>query len=145
MTKTTPEDRAEIRTLTMEEGELRCLFDNDSCLGDRHLSNLLDDLEAAEARLKEFEWRDISTAPKDGTLIILAEPNPGGTEIPWLVIEGNWIDCPHWKYPQEKPDPRFQAAYVAIYSDFDGNRTYVTKPLATIHASHWMPRPEPPQ
>ena len=71
-------------------------------------------------------------------MILVAEPHPGGTETPWLVIEARWIEV-----PQEDgvgtAFPGFYAAYAAIY----GN-CWCCKPIVGIRATYWMPLPDPP-
>lgn len=60
-------------------------------------------------------WRDISTAPKDGTRILLTAP--------YGDVPGNWIGV--------------GAFYCAAWRD---DRTYVL-----FGPTHWMPLPPPPK
>jgi len=93
-------------------------------------------------------WRPIDDMPneikKENLEIILAEPNPGGTEIPWLVIEGRWIDCPHNNGSWDTFEPRFMAYYPAIYSGMPDGPRHSGKPIAWIRATHWKYKSRPP-
>ena len=67
------------------------------------------------------EWRDIETAPKDGTVILASGLDYGkGPSRHYSVVE--WMDfgCESGWYPDEDANP-------------------------IIYLSHWMPLPEPPK
>jgi hypothetical protein len=61
------------------------------------------------------EWRDIETAPKDGTMILMAD--------------GNIMFCAFWL--------KSERAWVDGSRDRNGE-------LITWDATHWMPLPSPP-
>ena len=72
-------------------------------------------------------WRDISTAPKDGTRILIYQPplkvgQPTHTTLPASIYVAEWthtIDGSVWLEPEGE---RYQA----------------------FTPTHWMPLPEPP-
>jgi len=80
------------------------------------------------------EWQDISTAPKDGTAVLLFEPMEsrfiadGFVQGP-RVGEMLGIGVGHWIWPD------WSEPYWADY--FDGDRL-MSDP------THWMPLPPPP-
>ena len=73
------------------------------------------------------EWQPIETAPKDGTRILIYQP------------EGQWksrrdrrleyIDTAYWHTPGNPEHPGYWCAYV----------------LCVYRPTHWMPLPEPPK
>lgn len=66
-------------------------------------------------------WRDIETAPKDGTAILASGLNHGkGPSRHYSVVE--WMDfgCESGWYPDEDSSP-------------------------LIYLTHWMPLPQPPE
>lgn len=90
-------------------------------------------------------WKKIKSAPKDGTIILVAEPHPGGTEIPWAVFAARWIECPQMKGDRDDVYPGWYASYIAVYSGGGiDNDSWTCKPIVDIDATHWMPMPNPP-
>lgn len=69
------------------------------------------------------EWQPISTAPKDGTTVLLFR-----RVEPWNVVGyGTWFD-----------DYGAQGWLARGFSDPPGN-------LGLVHPTHWAPLPKPPQ
>ena len=82
------------------------------------------------------EWQDISTAPKDGTVVDLWVNNPAliargqrVTDAFW--IEGRWLEL----YQGEFDDADI---FIAGIGPCDEVETPICK------ATHWMPLPTPP-
>lgn len=74
------------------------------------------------------EWQDISTAPKDGTYVLLWSPDFGGdVQIGSFRVDGGFSgnDDPLWLNN--------------TFDDFSVG--YASVPLSP---SHWMPLPTPP-
>jgi hypothetical protein len=69
------------------------------------------------------EWRPISTAPKDGTIIVLAQR--------YDVVAGRWDSAENERYPWRFLD-----------NTIDGLNGYEE---GARGPTHWMPLPEPPQ
>lgn len=67
-------------------------------------------------------WQPIETAPKDGTLILLAS-------IDGYVMEASWFDA--WYGDRANPG--------WMYANLDEEHG------SYIDATHWMPLPEPPK
>ncbi len=93
-------------------------------------------LVAEVIRLRERTgWRDIATAPKDGTAI--------------LVMQNNWPGCKNGV----AEDCNGHNTYVAAFwsNEDDGNGRWicymgaVLDPECPIEITHWRPLPEPPQ
>ena len=93
-------------------------------------------------------WRPISTAPKDGTMVLLAEPVGDGEEEA-VVLWGRWVDVPQWDSRGEtvadpEHDPMWVASYAAIYVSPGGeDPAWHLKPVV-VFPTHWMPVPPPP-
>ena len=66
-------------------------------------------------------WREIASAPKDGTTILLAYSDGG-------VVEGRYIDNTSKGYP---------------WAGFIARSMYPQKP--GVHVTHWMPLPPAPE
>ena len=67
------------------------------------------------------EWKPIETAPKDGTLILVYEPDNES----WPIRSARWSQSPY-------PPGRWDWFYV--YDDCLGEAP-----------THWMPLPSPPE
>lgn len=87
-------------------------------------------------------WQDISTAPKDGTrILVYRKQGPG---IGGMVV--HHIDMAHWDAEFEtgwdlKEDvPTSRGAWTDLSVADWGAEEY-----AELHPTHWMPLPEPPQ
>ena len=89
-------------------------------------------------------WRPISSAPKNGKIIIVAEPHPGGTDIPWAVFAAKWIDCPQMEGNRKQNSTGWYTAYIAVYDNGMDEQSWTCKPIVNISATHWMPMPKPP-
>lgn len=72
------------------------------------------------------EWKDISTAPKDGTHFLAYMPSVYGNEDRCTQIEG----CIH-------DDGFFESAYDEICFDADF--------YPQDYPTHWLPLPQPPR
>ena len=107
----------------------------------RDLEDQRDALEAENARLREAlaqpvtpqeAWQDISTAPKDESIIIY-HPKAGSCEGLYESKTGRWyiLDGTNLK------------EYSHYYSDFMEDLPCLTYLLTP--PSHWQPLPEPPQ
>ena len=84
------------------------------------------------------EWQDISTAPKDGTEIILHCPQGDGTPgKTFRVTAGSWFIPLEHGYT---PDPEVDDEEAPVWVSWDGGFSE-----DTMMPTHWMPLPEPPQ
>jgi hypothetical protein len=80
---------------------------------------------------KPMTWQPIETAPKDGTHILLFDPE-ADYDSSWNDYEGRYlprIAVAHWK-----PYPNGYGGWKGYYSGID----------AIENPTHWMPLPEPP-
>lgn len=81
----------------------------------------------------ECIWRDIETAPKDGTYVMLYAPG--------RLTYGHWSapsDKPHIKYRDGfAPEPEWEE-WEPYWVSYDGGFTEEAPP------THWMPLPAPP-
>jgi hypothetical protein len=95
-----------------------------------------------------MRWRQIKSAPKDGTMILLAEPIGNGAEG-YNVWWGRWIDVPHENRRDEKldreDDEAWIASYAAVYSSGADDAAWHLKPIIVFRPTHWMPTPAPPK
>lgn len=85
------------------------------------------------------EWQDIKTAPKDGTIIILAElfDNQWLDEPCWIIGTAQYIIDPDRHSYRGKPK---MVWYVpGTLQDEQGGYDEFCNP------THWMPLPEPPK
>jgi hypothetical protein len=83
-------------------------------------------LEAADAVRKDAEpkWREISTAPKDGTRILIT----GGT---------------YWR---DYSPPRHDEKPMGIVTTgFLSDGVYIISDILVAQPTHWMPLPQPPE
>jgi hypothetical protein len=88
------------------------------------LTKMVDDVRRYEAFNAESPWRPITTAPKDGTAILIWPAQSaltGSTECMIISYVVRWHD---WK----------EAWIEASGEEYD-----------TFHPTHWMPLPEPPE
>ena len=69
-----------------------------------------------------MEWRDIETAPKDGTRVLYSGPGLDGSMPPWVTC-GRWTDRGWFEINTD-------------YSDYYSREDFPTM---------WQPMPEPPQ
>lgn len=85
------------------------------------------DLKLIRKALSEPEWRDISTAPRDGG--------------PILISNGKWISKAYWS--ESCQFERFEEkAGWQIYQCEDGFYSVGAEPE---EPTHWMPLPSPPK
>jgi hypothetical protein len=104
---------------------------------------------------QEVRWRPIKTAPKDGTVILLAEPHPGGSDIDWWVTQGSWVDA-MMEVPSSTVlrgwerihcEPQWLTYHTAIMTgskEQDYHDSFHAK-IILLNPSHWMPIPNPPK
>lgn len=85
------------------------------------------------------EWKDIETAPKDGTYILAFEPGDDRSGKPHIAIV-QW-HLPTWLYyePDEMDSDLYRKVIKPIGSGF-----WEGGPWSPWRATHWMPLPEPP-
>lgn len=77
------------------------------------------------------EWKTIDSAPRDSSRVIVAAKSKHTGE--WHVCEA-W-----WRMPWESaPDEQCWWCY-------DGNGTMLDASVHGIGASHWQPKPAPPE
>lgn len=82
-----------------------------------------DEITRLRSLLKDREWRDISTAPKDGTEIIIA---------------GNgWSSCAAWG------STKYHGSGWLDACDLTHPESCSSRPWAGV--THWMPLPLPPR
>lgn len=73
--------------------------------------------------MSDFHWRDIETAPKDGTMLMLADMHGVGAG--------------YWKPAKRRP--YWCAVIYTSAGDWDDHREdFIMRP------THWMPLPPPP-
>ena len=88
-------------------------------------------------------WRPISTAPKDGTHILLHAPacEHEGAPVQARTTYGHWCapsDTPRIKYQDGfAPEPEWED-FEPFWASWDGGFTEEHPP------THWMPLPPPP-
>lgn len=100
--------------------------------------------EVASASVPACAWQDISTAPKDGTVVLLFCPQgdgrPGST---FRVTVGNWEEHPGGTVVYRDMDGRYidqdDSDYWEGWVSFDGGFSE-----ETMMPTHWMPLPSPP-
>lgn len=84
------------------------------------------------------EWRDIATAPKDGTRVRLLIPYSRE-----LYTEAECTDCGHWEPLPEDANARLGTPEWGIAAGgcwrFDGDDG-----AFDIRPTHWQPLPDPP-
>jgi len=85
------------------------------------------------------EWKDISTAPKDGTWIQARIPGYGSDNIiawrGWYVTDEDDEVCA-WTFMTEQEPPDCWTDGVCWKVNEDGK--------ASVQPTHWMPLPPPP-
>ena len=98
-----------------------------------------------------MKWRPISTAPRDGELIMLAEYMPGNDV--WNVMMGRWVEA-FREWPQhgaglvKLDESLLTVGWVVVYpatyppSGYSP-ATWFPKTLV-FRPTHWQPRPKPP-
>jgi len=62
------------------------------------------------------DWQDIATAPRDGTVVLLAAPGWDSPRTGWTFGRDDWQDCPY---------------------HHKGDQSYIP--------THWMPLPSLPR
>lgn len=77
------------------------------------------------------DWQDISTAPKDGTEIIV------GVDVAtvWIVRSARYVRADEW-YPSEPDDVDGWWSYI--------NSVSQEQLVGIYEPTHWMPQPAPP-
>ena len=83
------------------------------------------------------EWRDISTAPRDGTKILGFEPD--GLHGPTYAVIYWYTQEPFPGYEPAENGLFRQVFYGEAYSWWEG------ADYSPFNATHWMPLPEPPE
>jgi hypothetical protein len=95
----------------------------DNCINDEDCQEAVRDcaneLEALLSALPETPWQPMSTAPTDGTNILLFVPHYAMGRIPSVTLQG-------WNLAEDRRGWRSQYAG------------------GEIHPTHWMPLPAPP-
>lgn len=84
----------------------------------------INDMAAAEEAARASGWQDISTAPKDGTWVLLFAPDPKYPTVDfthWIAQWGECRDMLNW---------------------IDQDESIV---VDNHEPTHWMPLPEPPE
>lgn len=91
-------------------------------------------IEAYEsAKQKETDgWRDIASAPKDGTHFLGFWPGGGEWRAPIIGIRMTWFWCAGSAASAIGRDGEFTAHF------------HRDDPIAGVSPSHWRPLPEPP-
>lgn len=105
-------------------------------LFDKLSTTLIRDYPTLRANLKQEEWQDISTAPKDGTDVLITSWNTA-----------KWADGVDRSYWQTQT-ARFINGHWVTESYPDSQYGYMEVEYITAHASgptHWQPLPTPPQ
>ena len=74
------------------------------------------------------EWQPISTAPKDGSEVVLFIPGDHNRH----VVIGSWDDAQYSRRPRP-------------YWTSDGARIWGVRWSRDNQPTHWMPLPQPPQ
>lgn len=92
-----------------------------------------------------MNWQPIDTAPKDGTPVLIFEPNAGFAGSPREPYMATAALRPgEFEYSRTDPrlqwydDRRFAVGYWRPWGGW-GNRN-----SAFVEPTHWMPLPEPP-
>lgn len=104
--------------------------------------------EVLASILREYAeggWRDISTAPKDGTVILLFCPKGDGTPgNTYRVTAGNWESDPGGTTEYRDREGRW-----IDQDDRDGWEGWISWDGGfsedTMMPTHWRPLPSPPQ
>lgn len=90
-----------------------------------------------------MSWQPIATAPRDGTVILLARA--GEVYAGWWSEEVRWTRRPYGYYPWQTLDPK--PGFDQIGSEAAGIGVIVCDgmPLDVRGPTHWMPLPEGPE
>lgn len=76
------------------------------------------------------EWRPIETAPKDGTPILIWQPDNRHHD----EIDGCKFD-----------DPRYAIGYWRAWAKSEWDMGWGNRNQAHVNPTHWMPLPAPPK
>lgn len=88
-----------------------------------------------------FTWQPIETAPKDGTLILIG--NPESEDMPATTTAGRWFEA----YEDSLDEMGCDAGFCDVdFSLFHAGRSFgeLSSRYEGLQPSHWMPLPEPP-
>lgn len=98
------------------------------------------------------EWFDVDeNTPRDGTMLLMAEPNPEPTEDQeWFIFQARWVDVPHMnpnpnlQVQMEEVTGRFIHCYPAIYRGTSDRSRHWFPKTVTIRPTKWCYQPQPP-
>lgn len=79
------------------------------------------------------DWQDISTAPKDGTVIQACIPGHGDDNIiAWTggLLDGDEQDCGGWYFAEDQPPPECWTDGVCCSVNADG--------VPSVQPTHWL-------
>ena len=99
-----------------------------------YTDDLLKEAQELAREVNKFQWRDIKTAPKDGSKILLAKYG-------WYSV------APLTPFPAETAPKEFGLwwAVAGFWSDRWGNWNDGVEPSGLAKPTHWMPIPELPK
>lgn len=83
------------------------------------ITSVADYLSALSAQVQDVaEWQDISTAPRDGTTVLLYAPGWDSPKTGWTYGTDDWQDCPY----SRSGDERYQPTHWMPVPTKQGNR-----------------------
>lgn len=90
------------------------------------------------------KWQPIETAPKDGTLILLGQPEGDDGEIPAISTPGRWIEG----YEDGVDYMGHDSGFMDVeFQQFSCPRSFGAEKYRREgrQPTHWMPLPKPPE